>query len=490
MTDRYPRLASLRDAAGLRARLAELGLELPCDDEALSGDASPLAAPLTLAPDGDAGEGRTIANRFVIQPMEGWDGSRDGRPTDLTVRRWRNFGRSGAAWIWGGEAVSVLSEGRANPNQLVLIDDTAASIGTLRSELEDAAHAVGANPLVGLQLTHSGRWARPDATGRAPRVAFRDPLLDARSGVENDAAVLTDAEVDGIVRAFGRAARLAREEGFEFVDVKHCHGYLLHEFLSARSRPGAWGGETLAARTRLAREAIAAVRDAAPGLAIGVRLSAFDLVPHRPDSVDAEGRPGRGVPESHELPYRCGFGLDPGSPERIDLTEPIAFVRELLSLGVRWLNVTAGSPYTVPHVQRPATFPPSDGYAPPEDPLAGVVRLLDVARAMKRAVPEMTVVSSGWTYLQDLLPLVAQACVREGWFDAVGLGRMVLSYPEFPRDVLAGAALDRRRICRTFSDCTTAPRAGLVSGCYPLDPFYRARPEREELERRKRGGSA
>jgi 2,4-dienoyl-CoA reductase-like NADH-dependent reductase (Old Yellow Enzyme family) len=153
---------------------------------------------------------------------------------------------------------------------------------------------------------------------------------------------------------------------------------------------------------------------------------------------------------------------------------------------VRWLNVTAGSPYYVPHVQRPALFPPSDGYQPPEDPLVGVARLLDAARAVKAAAPEMIVVSSGWSYLQEFIPHVAQTCLRDGWFDAIGLGRLALSYPEFPADVLAGRTTDRRRLCRTFSDCTTAPRNGLVSGCYPLDPFYRALPERTRLEALKR----
>jgi 2,4-dienoyl-CoA reductase-like NADH-dependent reductase (Old Yellow Enzyme family) len=158
----------------------------------------------------------------------------------------------------------------------------------------------------------------------------------------------------------------------------------------------------------------------------------------------------------------------------------------LAGLGVRWINVTAASPYYVPHLQRPALFPPSDGYPPPEDPLVGVGRLLAAARAVKAAVPAVAVVASGLTYLQDFVPHVAQACVREGWFDAVGLGRMALSYPELPADVLAGRPLQRRALCRTFSDCTTAPRRGLVSGCYPLDEFYRTRPERELLEAAKR----
>jgi len=152
-------------------------------------------------------------------------------------------------------------------------------------------------------------------------------------------------------------------------------------------------------------------------------------------------------------------------------------------LGIRLVNVSAGSPYYTPHIQRPALFPPSDGYLPPEDPLVGVARLLQAARDLKAAVPEMTVVSSGWSYLQEFLPQVAQAVVRAGWCDAVGLGRMVLSYPDLPRDVLTSGKLQRKRLCRTFSDCTTAPRQGLISGCYPLDPFYKALPEARLVQR-------
>jgi 2,4-dienoyl-CoA reductase-like NADH-dependent reductase (Old Yellow Enzyme family) len=214
-----------------------------------------------------------------------------------------------------------------------------------------------------------------------------------------------------------------------------------------------------------------------------VRLSIFDHVPHH--AVD-----GVGAPEPHALPYPFAFGGDSRAPGAIDLAEPAAFVRDLLALGVSWVNATASSPYYAPHLQRPALFPPSDGYPPPEDPLQGVARLLTAARDLKRAVPEAIVVSSGWSYLQEYLPHVAQACVRAGWFDAIGYGRMVLSYPELPADVLAGGPLERGRICRTFSDCTSAPRRGLVSGCYPLDPFYKQRPERDVLEAAKREQNA
>ena len=287
-----------------------------------------------------------------------------------------------------------------------------------------------------------------------------------------------------LVSDFAEAARLAEGEGYGFVDVKHCHGYLLHEFLSARGRAGRYGGASLEGRARLGLEIVEAVRKAAPSLRLGVRLSLFDGVPHRTASDGSSGEP-----EPHATPYLLGFGVDAEHPERMDLEEPLALVCALRERGVGWINVTASSPYYAPHLQRPATFPPSDGYPPPEDPLLGVARLLGAARALKRAVPELVVVSSGWTYLQDFLPHVAQACLREGWFDAVGLGRMMLSYPHLPADVMAGRPLERRLLCRTFSDCTTAPRNGLVSGCYPLDDFYKERPEQEALERLKRAAS-
>jgi len=459
----YPRVATFKSAAALREHCAGLGIELPCDDAIAAAPDSPLAQPLDVG-------GARLANRFAIQPMEGWDGTEDGEPSPLTERRWRRFGGSGAALIWGGEAVAVQPEARANPNQLVLDERTARSIGGLRRLLLDAAAAAGAPPpLVGLQLTHSGRWSRPTAAGPAPRIAFRHPLLDRRLGIDDDRAVLSDAEVETLIADFARAARLAQAEGYDFVDVKHCHGYLLHEFLAARSRAGRFGGRDLDARTALLWTLLDAVRDAAPGLAIAVRLSAFDLAPHR------AGADGIGVAEPTPLPYDAAFGLDPAHPEHIDLAEPIAVVRALLARGVRLINITSASPYYAPHAQRPATFPPSDGYQPPEDPLVGVARLLDAARRIKAAAPDAIVVSSGWSYLQDYMPHVAQATVRAGWFDAVGLGRMALSYPDLPADVLAGRALDRKHICRTFSDCTTAPRRGLISGCYPLDPFYKAR---------------
>jgi NADPH2 dehydrogenase len=173
-------------------------------------------------------------------------------------------------------------------------------------------------------------------------------------------------------------------------------------------------------------------------------------------------------------------------PLQADLREPLRLVGELKEAGVALVNLSCGSPYSNPHVQRPAIFPPSDGYQPPEDPLVGVARQIQATRQCRETVPDMPIVGTGYTYLQDFLPHVAQAVVREGWVDFVGLGRMVLSYPDLPADILAGRELRRRGICRTFSDCTTGPRNGMISGCFPLDPFYKELPEAASVRQIKK----
>jgi len=181
------------------------------------------------------------------------------------------------------------------------------------------------------------------------------------------------------------------------------------------------------------------------------------------------------VPEPCDglLPYRWGFGIKNDNPVEPDLTEAEKFLSLLQELDINLVNISAGSPYYNPHVQRPALYPPSDGYLPPEDPLKGVARQMLATRALKQQFPQLTIVGSAYTYLQDFLPYVAQAAVREGWVDCVGLGRMVLTYPTLPIDIIAGRGIDRKSVCRTFSDCTSAPRAGLPSGCYPLDAHYK-----------------
>ena len=479
MPPAYRRVAALKTAAAFHDYLHSLGVsdQIPFPATSHPPAVAPLARPLHLP------DGRTVGNRFCIQPMEGWDAADDGIPTELVRRRWRAFGASGAKLIWGGEATAVQHEGRANPNQLRLEEDTVTALADLRAELvaaHEERYGSSHDLLVGLQLTHSGRFCRPNAKRRTePVTLYHHPLLDQKFGLDSGHRPASDDQVEAIVDRFVAAGVLAWQAGFTFVDVKHCHGYLGHEFLSAVDRDGRYGG-SFENRTRFLREVVAGLRRRVPELLIGVRLSAFDLIPFEPHRDTRVG-----VPSTIAGAYRHGFGTAGDNPAAYDLTEPMRFVGLLEEMGIFLLNLTAGSPYYNPHIQRPALFPPSDGYLPPEDPLVGVARQIDVVRQLKQRFPQMIMVGSGYSYLQEWLPHVAAATVAAGAVDCIGIGRMAISYPQFPADILAGRGLERKRICRTFSDCTTAPRNGLISGCFPLDPFYKARDEAAELRRLK-----
>ena len=476
MAKPYTRIARLKDALNFKEYTQSLGIELPFDETLHSGSQSPLAQTYTLR------SGRKIGNRFCILPMEGWDGTKDGLPTEHTENRWNNFGRSGAKLIWGGEAVAVRHDGRANPNQLMIQNQTLIGIQSLRESLvrtHRERYATTDDLVVGLQLTHSGRFARPNSkTKLEPKILYHHPLLDQIFNIDPELPVITDTEIEDLIAEYVRAAKQAHDIGFDFVDIKHCHGYLGHEFLSSYTRPGKYGG-SFENRTRFLREIVAGVRSAAPGLDIGVRISAFDFLPFRSDE-DGVGRPLDYRDGQGQYPY--AFGCDPNNPLKIKNDELFELLALLKSLEIELVNLSCGSPYYNPHIIRPAYFPPSDGYQPPEDPLVSVARQINNAAAVKAKFPDMAIVGSGYSYLQEWLPHVGQHVVRNRMVDFVGLGRMVLSYPEMPADVLAGNPLARKKICRSFSDCTTAPRKGLISGCYPLDERYKALPEAEQLK--------
>ncbi|MHC4996930.1 MAG: oxidoreductase [Planctomycetota bacterium] len=491
MANAYKRIGHLKTVDQFRDYLAELGLDLPMDATPLSAEeGSPLAQAVDVG-------GFTVGNRWCIHPMEGWDGTTDGKPTEFTTRRWRNFGLSGAKLIWGGEAFAVRHDGRANPNQLYHTPDNVEPMRSLHDALVDAhRERFGRTDdlLVGLQLTHSGRFSRPNRKDTLePRITYHHPVLDKKFNIDpdNDAPVLSDDEVRELIACYIDSAKTAQEIGFRFVDIKHCHGYLGHEFLSAYDRPGDFGG-SFKNRTRFLREIVNGVREACPGLMIGVRLSAFDRPPYHPDpELTGGGKFGPGIPDEHQPLSRekgyPGFGCDRSDPIEIDLTETIQLLEMMRDeLKIDTVNLSAGSPYYNPHIQRPAFFPPSDGYTPPEDPLVGCVRQIEVTRRLKQAVPGLPIVGTAYTYFQEYLPHIAQALTRAGWVDFVGIGRLVLSYWDMPADVLEGNGVATKRIfCRTFSDCTTAPRNGIVSGCYPLDPYYKTSEEAGELKNTK-----
>jgi 2,4-dienoyl-CoA reductase-like NADH-dependent reductase (Old Yellow Enzyme family) len=488
--DQLTRVASFKTVGAFRAYLQSLGLRLDCDDAVVRGDSSPLTRPLDTV----EVNGKKIGNRYAIQPMEGWDGTTQGTATDEVARRWQRFGTSGAKLIWGGEAMAVRPDGRANPNQLIINEANKRDLATLRETLVAShreRHGTTDDLIIGFQLTHSGRFCKPtDKKRLEPRVAYRHPILDRKFGVTSDTQVFSDDEVEKLVEDYIRAARIAWDVGADFVDIKHCHGYLLHEFLSAFHRPGKFGG-SFENRTRILRQIAQGIRADGNRIELAVRLSAFDMVPFKPDPAQSSaGKPGPGIPEDYSqlLPYEFAFGTNPQNPIEAKLEETARFLDLCSELGIKLVNLSAGSPYYNPHIQRPAAYPPSDGYQPPEDPLIGVARQIGAVKQLRAgASRNLIIVGSAYSYLQEYLVHVAQYVVRAGWVDIVGIGRMVLSYPEVFSDALVGGRLDPKRLCRTFSDCTTAPRNGLISGCFPLDTYYSQKPEAKLLKQLKQG---
>jgi 2,4-dienoyl-CoA reductase-like NADH-dependent reductase (Old Yellow Enzyme family) len=405
--------------------------------------------------------------------MEGCDGTLDGRPDELTFRRYVRFGGGGAKLIWG-EATAISDEGRGNPRQLWLHDGSAAAIEEMisgcRQSHRDACDS-DEDFVVGLQITHSGRYGY-----RRTMLGTHDPLLDPltidkQSGRAVDAShpLLADDELKRIEEQYVAAARLAAQIGVDFIDIKQCHRYLLSELLAAKNRPGPYGG-SLENRTRLVRNVIGRIRDELPGLILATRFNAYDGIPYRAAETGAIGQP---CP--HCLPLETAFGTDAADHRREDLHEPVQLARWLRDWGVQLLNVTAGNPYSNPHIVRPADNPPTDGYDAPEHPLSGVLRHFRLARAIQAAVPEIPVVGSGYSWLQDFAPHAAAANVAEGSVAIAGIGRGALAQPDFARCLQEDGQLDRKRICRTFSYCTNLmrskdhPLGQYPTGCPPFD---------------------
>ena len=519
----YRKAGSFRSVAELREYLAANNIDIPLAEEA---EHAAMAQSAELF-------GRTLPNRWALLPMEGWDCTAGGAPSELTVRRWTHFGESGAALICGTEAGAVMHEGRSNPRQLLVtrenLPELKAAVAAMRKAHAERYGTAG-DFLVGLQLTHSGRFAHPNRDDKLESaVAWTHPLLDRKFGAPR---VVTDDEVGIIVRAYGEAARVAREAGFDFVDLKHAHGYLAHDFLTAYGRPGPYGG-SFENRTRFSREMAECVKEACPDMPIAMRLSIFDILPFekgpdglgRPMAIQDKIQSGevqisdlRSHSKSGEVqisdrrsqkvrPFGAAedcLSMDP------DLQEPTAFLEMMRGYGLELVCGTIGSPYYSVHIQRPAYFPVCDGYLPPQDPLRSVALHIAAARRLKERCPWAKIILSGITCLQEYAGCAAEAAVapaataagavpsskflvpssrcqpsnrqtvkpsnqpvKSAAADFAGLGRMALSYPEYCADHLAGGKFDRRRICRTFGECTNAPRHGRVSGCYPLDVFYK-----------------
>lgn len=395
--------------------------------------------------------GFTLQNSLAVHPMEGTDGKPDGSPDQLTIRRYERFSKSGAALIWF-EAVAVLPEARCSPRQLWLHKGNLPAYQKLCEEIISNTQAESEfTPLLIMQLTHSGRFSRPEGK-HAPIIAAHNPFMDSKTGIDETYPLISDEELEKLEDQFVETAVLAKEAGFHGVDVKCCHRYLNSELISAFTRKGKYGG-TFEGRTRFLLNTIKKIKD---------RLGSNFIVTTRLNIYDG-------------IPYPYGFGVDKSNYKKPDFTEPVRLVKELYNIGVRLINLTMGTPYYNPHVNRPADC---GTYIPPEHQLEGIHRLITGIGEVQRAVPGIAVVGTGYSWLRDFSPYLAAGVLEKGMATLIGYGRQSFAYQSFAKDILSGKGLDRNKCCITCGKCTEIMRAGGTAGCPVRDskvyaPIYK-----------------
>jgi len=430
----------------------------------------------------------TVGNSMAIHPMEGCDGTLDGRPGELTWRRYERFARGGAKLVWF-EATAVREDGRANTRQLWLNEKTADDFARL-VEMMRRAHSEewgsAGDLLIPLQLTHSGRYSHPVRV-----IAYHNPLIDQKTGTSPDYPVISDDELERLEDVYVETAGLALRAGFDAVDIKATHGYLLSELLGAKTREGRYGGP-LENRTRFIRNVLGKIR-AKYGrrIRLCMRLGCFDGVPFVRDE-----KTGVGKPLPYPVPYQWGWGVNPMNPLEPDLGEVKQAIAWFLDLGLELLNVSMGSPYYNPHIGRPFEKPDEGNYEQPEHPLLGVDRHFRVAGELQLAFPQLPMVGTGYSWLQKYFIHAGAANIEDGKIRFVGIGRGALSYPDFAHDVIEKGELDESRVCKTLTFCTFLMRqknnelGQFPAGCPPFDKgvYGPIMKEAREAKRRAEGG--
>lgn len=414
-------------------KLEELKVHLP-----LSDNIDVLKRPVSIG-------AKTAANSIAIQPMEGCDGTADGSPDKLTLRRYDRFAKSGAGLIWA-EAVAVLPEARANPRQLWIHEENLSDFQKFVADIKQTCmRENGFEPIVIMQATHSGRYSKPEGVP-APLIAYNNPIFEGDNPIAAD-RIVSDDYLFALEEKFADAARLAERAGFDGVDIKCCHRYLNSELLSAYTRKGAFGG-SLENRTRLLRHGVKNAMDATgKDFIVTSRLNVYD-----------------------GFPYPYGFGVRPDAGAEVDLTEPLELVGRLHNeLGMLLLDVTIGNPYFNPHVNRPYDNGP---YIPKEHPLEGVARMYHCVSTVQKAYPGLKVISSGLSYLRQFAGNLAAGAVEEGGCTMAGFGREAFAYPQFAHDLLHTGKMDERKCCIACGKCTELMRAGSTAGCVIRDPEY------------------
>lgn len=410
---------------------------------------------------------RTVGNSMAIHPMEGCDGSLDGKPGELTVRRYKRFAEGGAKLLWF-EATAVRPDGRANTRQLWLHEGSYDEFARLHEDMlkwhrESCGNAD--DLLIPMQLTHSGRYSVPQKT-----IASRKDVVDLKTNTPADLEPISDDELERLEDDYVRTAKLAVKAGYRAFDVKTTHGYLLAELLDSKHREGRYGGD-LEGRTRFMRNVLGKIRaEVGPDIVLGMRLGCFTSVPYR---VNPETRIGEPLP--YTTPYNYGFGTDSDDPLKPELEEVKQAIAMFRSAGLQLLNVSLGCPYYNPHIGRPFETPDEGNYEQPEHPLLGVERHFAVAAELQQTFPDLPMVGTGYSWLQKYAANAAAYNVANNRIAFFGYGRGALAYPDFAKAILERGELEQLRVCRTLTYCTFLmrrkdhPLGQWPTGCPPYD---------------------
>lgn len=384
----------------------------------------------------------TLANRMGIAPMEGADALPDGAPSELTLRRYVREAQGASGVIWF-EAISIVPEGRSSAHQLMLTRKNLEAYKVFTETIKEAGRkANGFAPYLIMQANHSGRYSNPQGKP-APLIAYRHPEYE-KFRKADDSCIVSDDYLKSLEETFGEASLLAREVGFDAVDIKSCHGYLLAELSSAYNRPGLYGG-SFENRTRLLRNAIQAAKAYEnPQFLVTARIGIYD-----------------------GFAYPFGFGVKDGEGNVLNLAEPIELVQSLYKdYEISMINLTMGNPYVSTHVTRPYD---SGKYIPEEHPLYGVARMINGIGQVKTAVPEMIISASGPSYLRQYADLFAAGAVEEELCDGMLFGRMSFANPDFPKQIIESGRMDSKKVCVACGKCGDLIRAGKPTGCVIRD---------------------
>jgi 2,4-dienoyl-CoA reductase-like NADH-dependent reductase (Old Yellow Enzyme family) len=404
-----------------------------------------------------------VANRLSIQPMEGFDAKLDGSPSELTFRRYMRYAKGGVGLIWF-EATALSNDCCSNAHQLILSEDNVNEFKKfttlIRTECNNTLEVLGfRHPcILILQLNHSGKYTKRKGK-KYPIKTYHATNLDEISRTsQNDEIILTDEELNDIEELWIQKAILAREAGFDGVDIKACHGYLISDLFSAHTRQDSiYGGEDFDNRSRFYLNIINKLQNK-------FRKETDFIITSRLGVYDGN-------------PYPIGFGVkhmrNEKFPATIELSEPIELINKLSSQGIKMINISTGNPHQQPHITRPYDVPIKGGIFPKEHPLFSVYRIIYLTSVIKNLIPkDIKIIGSGYSYFRQYAANLASGVIEKSMADICGFGRMAFANPDFAKQIFQEGKINKQKSCISCSKCSQLMREGKKTGCAVRDPYY------------------